>query len=117
MNLRTCMAGPRERTEPDERNQGRAGREDEAVSRPPKVKPPVPKRSIAIAGHKTSIALENAFWVLLKEIAAHEGVSVATLVNRIDMDREHANLSSQLRLYVLDHYRRLAEEAAPEGER
>jgi predicted DNA-binding ribbon-helix-helix protein len=55
------------------------------------------KRSIVIAGHKTSLSLEAAFW-LLKEIAAHEGVSVVALVNRIDTDREHANLSSAIRL-------------------
>ena len=46
---------------------------------------------------------------------AHEGVPVSALVTRIDLDREHANLSSTLRIYVLDHYRRLAEEAAPGG--
>jgi predicted DNA-binding ribbon-helix-helix protein len=67
------------------------------------------KRSIVIAGHKTSLSLEAAFWVSFKEIAAQEGVSVAALVNRIDTDRDHANLSSVIRLYVLDRYRRLAE--------
>ena len=67
------------------------------------------KRSIVIAGHKTSLSLEAAFWLLFKEIAAQGGVSVAARVNRIDTDRDHANLSSVIRLYVLDHYRRLAE--------
>ena len=73
------------------------------------------KRSIVIAGHKTSLSLEAAFWVSLKDIASRERISVAALVDRIDTDREHANLSSALRLYVLEHYRRLAEEAAPGG--
>jgi predicted DNA-binding ribbon-helix-helix protein len=73
------------------------------------------KRSIVIAGHKTSIALEDAFWLSLKEIAAEEGTPVSQLVNRIDGDRDHGNLSSTVRLYVLEHYRRLAEEAAPGG--
>jgi predicted DNA-binding ribbon-helix-helix protein len=49
---------------------------------------------------------------VLKEIATHEGVSVSALVTRIDAGRQHANLSSAIRLYVLGHYRRLAEERA-----
>jgi len=66
------------------------------------------KRSIVIGGHKTSLSLEADFWLALKEIAAQEGTPVSQLVNRIDADREHANLSSHLRVYVLEHYRRLA---------
>jgi predicted DNA-binding ribbon-helix-helix protein len=85
------------------------------VSRPPKVKSPVAKRSVVIGPRKTSITLETSFWEALKEIAAQEGFSVAALVTRIDMDRQHANLSSHLRIYVLDHYRRLVNEAAPAG--
>jgi predicted DNA-binding ribbon-helix-helix protein len=69
------------------------------------------KRSVAIARHKTSLSLEVAFWNALKEIAAHEGISIGQLVSRIDADRQHANLSSAVRLYVLDYYRRLADEA------
>jgi predicted DNA-binding ribbon-helix-helix protein len=60
------------------------------------------KRSVRIGLHKTSLSLEAAFWSALKEIAAHEGVPASTLVTRI-----HA----EIRLYVLDHYRRLAEKA------
>ena len=71
------------------------------------------KRSIVIAGHKTSLSLEAGFWLALKEIAAQEATPVSQLVNRIDTHREHANLSSTIRVYVLDHYRRLADEAAP----
>jgi predicted DNA-binding ribbon-helix-helix protein len=73
------------------------------------------KQSVVVGQRKTSLRLEVGFWVSLKEIAAHEGVPVSALVTRIDLDREHANLSSTLRIYVLDHYRRLAEEAAPGG--
>ena len=61
------------------------------------------KRSIVIAGHKTSLSLEAAFWGSLKEIAAHEGVSVVAALTRIVTTR------TCHRLYVLDHYRRLAE--------
>jgi predicted DNA-binding ribbon-helix-helix protein len=66
------------------------------------------KRSIVIGEHKTSLTLEDDFWLSLKEIAAEEGVMVAALVGRIDTDRDHANLSSAIRLFVLEHYRQLA---------
>ena len=68
----------------------------------------VQKRTIRIGGRNSSIGLEDAFWLPLKAIAAREGIPVAALVDRIDADRDHANLSSTLRLFVLDHYRRLA---------
>lgn len=67
------------------------------------------KRSVVIGKRKTSLSLEDAFWLSLKEIAAEERVSIAMLVNRIEADRRYANLSSAIRLYVLDHYRRLAD--------
>ena len=75
------------------------------------------KRSVAIGQHKTSISLEAGFWDGLKEVAAHEKISVAALITRIDTDREHANLSSTVRLYVLDYYRRLAEQALAAGKK
>src|SRR6476646_9297338 len=84
-----------------------------AVSWPTRVKSPVAKRSLVIGPRKTSITLETPFWEALKEVAAEEGIPVTALVERIDSDRKHANLSSHLRLYVLEHYRRLAEEVAP----
>jgi predicted DNA-binding ribbon-helix-helix protein len=67
---------------------------------------------MAIDRHKTSISLEPAFWSALKEIAASEELSIPQLVSRIDTEREHGNLSSAIRLFVLDHYRHLAEEKA-----
>jgi predicted DNA-binding ribbon-helix-helix protein len=72
------------------------------------------KRSVAIDRQKTSISLEAAFWLALKEIATHERVSIPTLISRIDAERRHANLSSAVRLYVLAHYRQLVEEQAAE---
>lgn len=63
------------------------------------------KRSIVISGHKTSLSLEAGFWLSLKEIAAQERASLSALVTRIDTDREHGNLSSTIRLYVLNYYR------------
>ncbi|WP_363349813.1 ribbon-helix-helix domain-containing protein [Methylocystis echinoides] len=61
----------------------------------------VVKHSIVIAGHRTSVSLEDAFWLALKEIATDEGVSLAALVARVDASRGEANLSSALRVFVL----------------
>ena len=69
------------------------------------MKSPVIKRSIVIAGHKTSVSLEDAFWTALKEIAAGRSKTLSDLVGDIDSGRPHGNLSSSIRLFVLDHYR------------
>jgi predicted DNA-binding ribbon-helix-helix protein len=69
------------------------------------MKSSVVKRSIVIAGHKTSVSLEDAFWKGLKEIAGGRDMTLSDLVAAIDSDRRHGNLSSAIRLYVLDHYR------------
>lgn len=72
---------------------------------------PVVKRSIVIAAHKTSVSLEDAFWKALKEIAIARGTTLSNLVTSIDVARGQGNLSSCLRLFVLDFYRnRLSEE-------
>jgi len=69
------------------------------------VKSPIVKRSIVIAGHKTSVSIEDAFWSALKDIAASRGTTVAELVAAIDAARRQGNLSSAVRLFVLDHFR------------
>jgi predicted DNA-binding ribbon-helix-helix protein len=69
------------------------------------MKSPVVKRSIVIAGHKTSVSLEDAFWRGLKEIAGGRDMTLSDLVATIDSERRHGNLSSAIRLFVLDHYR------------
>jgi predicted DNA-binding ribbon-helix-helix protein len=69
------------------------------------MKSPVVKRSIVIAGHKTSVSLEDAFWKGLKEIAGGRDMTLSDLVSTIDSDRRHGNLSSAIRLFVLDFYR------------
>ena len=69
------------------------------------MKSPVVKRSIVIAGHKTSVSLEDAFWKALKDIANGRKLTLSDLVASIDTDRHHGNLSSAIRLFVLDHYR------------
>ncbi len=62
------------------------------------------KRSIIIDGLKTSVSLEDEFWQALKQIAAGLDIKMAELVHQIGQQREYGNLSSALRLYVLEHY-------------
>ena len=75
------------------------------------MKSPVIKRSIVVARHKTSVSLEDAFWRGLKEIAAQRGITLSEMVASIDTSRVHGNLSSAIRLFVLEHYR---SQAAPQ---
>ena len=63
------------------------------------------KRSYTIAGHRTSISLESAFWDALKTGAAAEQMPVARLIARIDASRGASGLSSAVRVWVLQHYR------------
>ena len=69
------------------------------------MKSPVVKRSIVIAGHKTSVSLEDAFWQGLKQIASERELTLSDMVAAIDTDRRQGNLSSAIRLFVLDYYR------------
>ena len=79
------------------------------------MKSPVVKRSIVIAGHKTSVSLEDAFWVSLKDIAGTRSMTLSELVASIDADRRQGNLSSAIRLYVLDHFRAQSGSRVAEG--
>jgi predicted DNA-binding ribbon-helix-helix protein len=72
------------------------------------MKSPVVKRSIVIASHKTSVSLEDAFWKGLKDIAIARQITLSDLVASIDAERQHGNLSSAIRLFVLDHYQALS---------
>jgi len=63
------------------------------------------KRSTMIAGRKTTVSLEDAFWKAFKEIAATKGVPVSSLVSMIDSERQNINLSSAIRVFVLGFYR------------
>ncbi len=69
------------------------------------IESPVAKRSVIIDGHKTSVSLEGAFWSGLKEIAHSQGTTVSKLIAEIDSTREQSNLSSAIRLFVLDYVR------------
>ena len=64
------------------------------------------KRSLTVAGHRTSISLEDAFWSALRDIATSRGVAVAALVAEVDRVRGPSNLSSALRIFVLACFRR-----------
>ena len=66
---------------------------------------PIRKRSVLIAGHPTSITLEGAFWEDLGKLARRRGLSLNALIGTVDTERS-GNLSSALRLFVLDCYRR-----------
>jgi predicted DNA-binding ribbon-helix-helix protein len=64
------------------------------------------KRSVLVRGHKTSVSLEEPFWNGLKEIAASRGQPLTAVLQRVDHDRlDNSNLSSAVRLFVLEHYR------------
>jgi predicted DNA-binding ribbon-helix-helix protein len=65
----------------------------------------VVKRSVVIAGHHTSVSLEEPFWSALKDIAAAREMTISQLVAAVDAARARGNLSSALRLFVLDVYR------------
>lgn len=64
------------------------------------------KRSLTIAGHRTSLALEPEFWAALDEISEARGVSLANLVREIDDSHTSGNLTSAIRVAVLEFYRK-----------
>jgi predicted DNA-binding ribbon-helix-helix protein len=69
------------------------------------MKSPVVKRSIVVANHKTSVSLEEAFWNGMKEISSARNMTLSELVGEIDNNRQQGNLSSAIRLFVLDYFR------------
>ena len=73
------------------------------------------KRSVLLQGHATSVSLEDEYWTEVKRMAAEAGLSVAAVIEKIDRERQAANLSSALRLAVLrDLKAKLAGRAVPE---
>ena len=63
------------------------------------------KKSVVIYKHKTSIALEDAFWEALKKIAIQDEISLSKLIERVDKLRTVKNLSSALRVYIIHYYK------------
>jgi predicted DNA-binding ribbon-helix-helix protein len=76
----------------------------------------VVKHSIVIEGHKTSISLEDTFWKALGEIARGRNVRLPKLLAMINAERKHNNLSSAIRLFILDFYRMRRDEETTAGE-
>ena len=66
---------------------------------------PVLKRSVVLSGHKTSVSLEEPFWQALREIARERGITMSALINSIASKRVEGNLSSAVRVFVLEHFR------------
>ena len=77
------------------------------------MKSPIVKRSIVLNGHKTSVSLEEAFWSSMKEISAGRGMTLTELVSEIETNRHEGNMSSAIRLFVLDQFKSCA--ASPAG--
>lgn len=75
------------------------------------MKSPIIKRSVVIRGHKTSVSLEQPFWDAFRDIAESGRVSTAALLRQVDADRSQANMSSAIRVFVLQHMRELADGA------
>jgi predicted DNA-binding ribbon-helix-helix protein len=75
----------------------------------------VVKRSIVVAGHKTSVSLEDAFWNGIKEISGLRNMTTSELVGEIDHNRQQGNLSSAIRVFVLDHFKNSAVTTAPDS--
>ena len=72
------------------------------------MKSAIVKRSVVIAGQKTSVSLEDSFWAALKELAREQNVPLCDLITSVNAQRSVGNLSSTLRLFVLEHFRERA---------
>lgn len=69
------------------------------------MKSAITKRSVVIGGHKTSVSLEEPFWNAVREIAGSHQMTVSSLLRQIDLERRNSNLSSAIRVYVLENVR------------
>lgn len=83
------------------------------------MKSPIAKRSVILDRHKTSISLEDEFWDGVRAIADRKNVKLSDLLEQIDSERSHSNLSSAIRVFVLNDTRaqaRLQPEREPQPE-
>lgn len=81
------------------------------------MKSTVAKRSVVIGGHKTSVSLEEPFWLAVREITDARDITVSELLRQIDSERQEANLSSAVRVFVLEQARRQAQAAQQRRQR
>ena len=65
------------------------------------------KHTVVINGHNTSVFVEDDFWVELKKISNEKRVSISELISLIDQNKKKSNLSSAIRLYILNHLREI----------
>jgi len=79
------------------------------------MKSAITKRSVVIGGHKTSVSLEEPFWNAVREIAGTQQTTVSSLLRQIDLERRNSNLSSAIRVYVLENVRSQAATHQPNG--
>ncbi len=79
------------------------------------MKSAIAKRSVVISGHKTSVSLEEPFWNAVRAIADAQQMTVSSLLRQINLDRQHANLSSAIRIFVLEQTRAQLAAAKPNG--
>jgi predicted DNA-binding ribbon-helix-helix protein len=80
------------------------------------MKSSIVKRSVILGGHKTSVSLEDAFWKALCEIARQRHKTPSELIEEINANRKQANLSSAIRLFVLELYQdQIAPPQKPKG--
>src|SRR5215510_79540 len=79
------------------------------------MKSPIVKRSIVVAVHKTRVSLAEAFWNGMKEISGLRNMTLSELVGEIDNNRQQGNLSSAIRLFVLDYFKSRALSAPQES--
>jgi predicted DNA-binding ribbon-helix-helix protein len=82
---------------------------------PPSWSGRVPRHSVFLSGRKTSVSLEEPFWQALRELATARGLSVSALISSIARKREQGNLSSALRVAVLEHFRAARSQASERG--
>jgi predicted DNA-binding ribbon-helix-helix protein len=79
-------------------------------------KSPILKHSIMVRNRKTSISLEEEFWTAFRDIAKAHGLSLMALLSDVDAERKQSNLSSAIRLFVLNHYiKRRVDHGTPIG--
>jgi predicted DNA-binding ribbon-helix-helix protein len=69
------------------------------------MKSAIVKRSVVLNGHKTSVSLENEFWEGLRDIGEMKNARLSDLVRQIDQERTNGNLSSAIRVFVLNQFR------------
>jgi predicted DNA-binding ribbon-helix-helix protein len=79
------------------------------------MKSAIAKRSVVIGGHKTSVSLEEPFWNAVRAIADAQQMTVSSLLRQINVERRHANLSSAIRIFVLEQTRAQLAAAQPNG--